>query len=277
MATYRSGIGLDGEVPATKLMLLKRRPLGVRAVTNPEAAFGADDPEAMEDARAAIPGQTRSLDRVVSLLDFEDFGRAYPGIGKARTTRLWDGRREIVHLTVASATGQEPATDLLTQLGGALRQSADPSVRSIQVQGAQILSFGAWLDVTVDGDNAEAVLAAVESALLAQFTFEVRDFGQAVLQAELIAIAHGIEGVVSVVVRELIALPDDDSAGGNAEGEALAARAAARELPEAPAPISLTAQNARADPTAPLDQRFTAAQLLLPHPTWGFLIAEAGS
>ncbi len=46
-----------------------------------------------------------TLDRIVSLRDFEDFARAFAGIGKAQATWLWDGERRLVHLTVAASNG----------------------------------------------------------------------------------------------------------------------------------------------------------------------------
>lgn len=275
VAKYRAGIGTDGALDARKLSLLKRRPLGVRAVVNPEATWGAEDPETLEGARAAVPATTRALGRVVSVRDFEDYARAYPGIGKASATRLWDGEREVVHLTVAASTGDEPTDDQVEQLLGSLREVGDPTVRAIEVQPYEVVWFATWLDVTVDGDAA-TVLAAVEAALVAAFAFEARDFGQPVRAAELQSVAHAVDGVVSVVVRELTTLPDDTD-GENPDGEALAARAAARELPAEAAPTHLAAAAAAADPEAPPADRFTAAQILLPHPTWGFALTEASS
>ena len=76
-ATYRSGTGLAGEVGAGALTLLKTRPYGIRAVTNPLPAGGAEDPEALEDARTNAPVTVLTLDRIVSLRDYEDFARAF--------------------------------------------------------------------------------------------------------------------------------------------------------------------------------------------------------
>ena len=44
-ASYRSGLGQSGNVPAQSLVMLQTRPLGVVAVTNPLAASGGTDPE----------------------------------------------------------------------------------------------------------------------------------------------------------------------------------------------------------------------------------------
>ena len=69
-ATYRSGIGLQGEVGAGTLTLLKKRPFGVRSVTNPLAADGAEDPEtfAKRAGQCAAHGQNAGSHRLTARL-----------------------------------------------------------------------------------------------------------------------------------------------------------------------------------------------------------------
>jgi predicted phage baseplate assembly protein len=86
-ATYRKGLGLAGMVNAEQLSLLLTRPLGVRTVTNPHAASGAADPESMQEIRRNTPLAVLTLERVVSLQDYEDFARTFAGIAKAMATR----------------------------------------------------------------------------------------------------------------------------------------------------------------------------------------------
>ncbi|MCQ6513323.1 hypothetical protein NPN18_26520, partial [Vibrio parahaemolyticus] len=73
---YRKGIGLGGLVGENKLSQLMTRPLGVKGVTNPLAAEGAQDLERLADARRNAPLAVLTLGRVVSLQDYEDFARA---------------------------------------------------------------------------------------------------------------------------------------------------------------------------------------------------------
>jgi hypothetical protein len=47
------------------------------------------------------------------------------------------------------------------------------------------------------------VLAVVEQALRAQFSFDVRAFGQPVMLSEVIAVIHAVPGVVAVDVNKL--------------------------------------------------------------------------
>src|SRR6185437_15982496 len=65
-ATYRTGIGLSGNVAAGSLSLLQSRPPGLRGVTNPLPASGAADPQNIADARSNAPLTVLTLDRIVS-------------------------------------------------------------------------------------------------------------------------------------------------------------------------------------------------------------------
>src|SRR6185295_6720744 len=85
-AKYRVGIGLEGMLAANQLNLLMSRPLGLKEVTNPTPPTGAEDPEKLDQARENAPLTVLTLERIVSLPDFEDFSRAFGGIGKAQAT-----------------------------------------------------------------------------------------------------------------------------------------------------------------------------------------------
>ena len=209
-ATYRSGIGPDGEVAAGRLTLLAKRPLGVRSVTNPVAATGSAAPEAMRDARRNAPRTVLTFDRIVSLQDFEDFARTFAGIGRAQAQALWDGQHHLVYLTVADAKGR-PLTATSTtykSLRDAIDRARDPG------QPVRIADFDSRffnLDALIRVDrrhNLEQVRAAVEAALRVAFAFEARAFGQAVTAAEVIQVIQRQTGVVAVDLNKLY-LTDD--------------------------------------------------------------------
>ena len=198
LATYRSGIGLDGEVGADALTLLKTRPYGIRSVTNPLPASGAEDPEALEDARTNAPVTVLTLDRIVSLRDYEDFARAYAGIGKARATAVWTGETEVVHLTVADASGDPVADPLLSTLRAAVDGARDP-LRPVVIAPYRPLVFFVEARLLVDDAHVWGdVAAAVEAALLDAFAFERRGFAQPATAAEVVEVAHGVSGVRAV-------------------------------------------------------------------------------
>ncbi len=204
-AVYRTGIGLPGLVGENRIALLATRPLGVKSVTNPVPATGAADPEARDQARRNAPMTVLTLDRVVSLRDFEDFARSFSGIGKARARMLWAGGRQLVHLTVAGVDGAAvaPGSALDKNFREALDRLRDP-FQSLVVETYEHLLFRVRLKVSVNPDYLrETVLAGVEAALRGAFSFEARDFGQSVFLSEVMAVAQGVAGVVYVDVDAL--------------------------------------------------------------------------
>ncbi len=204
-ATYRFGIGKGGEVGADSLTLLKKRPFGVRSVTNPVAASGAADPEKLENARQNAPLTVLTLDRIVSLRDFEDFARAFAGIGKAQAVSVWNGESSLVHITVADDSGDPVSDEVMGKLKSAIDNARDPSV-AVKLDNYELLTFR--LEATVQYDAAhltEKVQSAIEGALHDAFSFDKRNFGQPVTAAEIISIIHQVEGVIAVDLDALYA------------------------------------------------------------------------
>lgn len=204
-ANYRKGSGTAGLVKAGQLSLLMTRPLGVKAVTNPEDATGATDPEVLDDARRNAPLTVLTLDRVVSLQDYEDFTRAFAGIAKALATWTWSGQVRGVFVTVAGPNGAAVPDGSLTykNLLSAIQKAGDPYV-PLRVQTYRPAFFKLAARVKVDSDyQTDQVLAAVEKALRSAFSFDARAFGQPVTQSEVIAIMQAVAGVVAVDLYKL--------------------------------------------------------------------------
>lgn len=201
-AKYRKGIGAGGNVKAGALAQLLDRPLGVKGVSNPIDASGGVDPESEEAARASMPLGVRTLDRAVSLLDYEDFARAFTGVTKANAVVLpLRGGRTIV-VTVAFDGGER-----LADLADALRKHGDPRVQ-VQVLEGTTATFRLGLTVAVDPAYEEdAVLSGVETALRKAYAFEVRGLTQPVFLSEIVAAAHTVAGVLAVDVDSLYTGP----------------------------------------------------------------------
>jgi len=203
--TYRKGIGLEGNVKAGQLTVLMTRPLGVRSVTNPLEASEADDRESLADVRRNAPLTVLTLDRTVSLQDYEDFARAFAGIAKALATWTWDGRTRRVCITVAGPDGAEvkPGSATSTNLLAALAKAGDPYV-TVQVRSYRNVLFRFAGKVKVyEDDRWEKVLAHIEQAVRAEFSFEARAFGQPVMLSEIIAVMQAVPGVLAVDVGAL--------------------------------------------------------------------------
>ncbi len=199
-ATYRSGIGLDGNIGVDRLSLLKTRPMGIIEVTNPIPATGAAAPESLEEARIKAPSTVRTLDRIVSLQDFEDFARSFAGIGKAQAIELWHEETQLVHITIASANGAEvlQESNLYTNLIAAINLARDP-LQKVQIDSYARLLFNLEAKLLLDPRyQAEMIKEKVRAALNSTFTFERRQFGQAVTASKVVEIIQNIEGIIAV-------------------------------------------------------------------------------
>jgi predicted phage baseplate assembly protein len=209
-ATFRKGIGLEGNVKAGQLSLLMTRPLGVKGVTNPLAATGSENPESREQARQNAPLTVLTLDRIVSLQDYEDFARAYAGIAKALATWTWNTQVRGVFVTVAGPEGNTVDEDspLYNNLLSAMQKVSDPYI-SLRVKSYRQALFRLAGRVKINPDYLpEKVLVAVKEALRSHFSFERRQFGQGVTLSEVMALMQAVEGVIAVDIDKLYRFGD---------------------------------------------------------------------
>jgi hypothetical protein len=213
-AIYRNGIGSGGNVQAGKITLLQTRPLGVRAVINPLPATGGADKENRDQARDNAPIGVSALDRLVSIQDYADFTRTFAGIGKAASRRLSDGKRELVHVTIAGADDIpiDPTSDLFQNLVSALRQFGDPSLPiEVQLRELKVLILSANVKLSPDYQW-ELVVIEIRTTLLDVFGFQKRALGQPVFLSEVISTIQNIEGVAYVDVVAFGAVPEKKAA-----------------------------------------------------------------
>ncbi|MBW4659731.1 MAG: putative baseplate assembly protein [Drouetiella hepatica Uher 2000/2452] len=199
-STYRSGIGLDGNLQAEQLSLLKTRPLGISEVINPLPATGGAPRESLTEAQVNAPATVRTLDRIVSIRDFEDFAQGFAGIGKAQAVPLWNGETQQVHITVAGVQGNEVLKDsnLYTKLVEAIDNARDP-IQQVQVDSYERLLFNLEARLLLDlRYEAKVVTEKIRQTLQNTFAFEKRKFGQDVTSSEVIAAVQSVEGVIAV-------------------------------------------------------------------------------
>jgi predicted phage baseplate assembly protein len=199
-ATYRKGLGAAGNVAAESLTQPTQRPLGMKGVSNPLPAEGGTDPEDAELARQSMPLMTRTLGRAVSLLDYEDFARAFSGIAKARAQVLQLSFGPTIAITIAGSGGVviSPDSPIWINLAAALADNGDPHVAvRLLAHRPGTFRIGLWVKCNPDFES-RLVLREVEAALRARFSFDARSLGQPVQQSELIAAAQGVRGVVAV-------------------------------------------------------------------------------
>ena len=205
-ARYRKGIGREGLLEARQLSQLMSAPLGVKGAVNPQATTGAADPEALADARDNAPLTVLTLDRAVTLRDYEDFARAFIGVAKALATWTWDGLERRVLITISGPDGDEIAEtgDTFIHLATALARAGDPFV-SFTVKSFRPATFRLVVRLKVDEPThvREVVHTAVEAALRQRFSFGARSFAQPVVLSEVIAVIQDVDGVVAVDVDKL--------------------------------------------------------------------------
>jgi len=205
-ATYRKGMGTGGNVDARQLSLLLTRPAGVRGATNPLPASGGTDPEPGDSIRRNAAVTIMTMDRVVSLKDYGDFAAAFAGVAKAMASPwIWSGHARGVFLTVAGPGGADLSSDGSTyaNLLAAIRKAGGSHV-PVRMQSYRKAFFRLSGTVTVAADQqVDAVIAAVEAALRARFSFEARSFGQPVDLSEVVAVMQAVPGVIAIDLDEL--------------------------------------------------------------------------
>jgi predicted phage baseplate assembly protein len=196
-ARYRVGLGRAGNVAGGRITQLTTRPLGVSGVDNPLPATGGADRDDASLLRRNIPLRVTAFDRLVSVPDYEDFARARAGIGRASARRLFNGTRQIVHLTVAGADdiALQEDSDIVTTLRTSLAEYGDASSPTeVAVREAVLLVISANIRVHPD-HSWEIVEPAVRAALVDRLGFKRRELGQPAYLSEVLATAQAVPGV----------------------------------------------------------------------------------
>ena len=201
-ARYRVGIGTAGNLDANKFTILPKRPLGIKNVTNPLKADGGSDPESLDDARRNAPRTVLTMDRIVSLSDFQNFAQGFAGIGKATSYIISIGGSETVLIAIASSIGDKVSdfSEVYVNLVTAIESHKDPSSRFV-VRSFKPRQFRVKAKILVSEDREiKDIMKIVKAGLQDAFSFKMRDFGQEVTLSEVVSIIQKIEGVQAVKI-----------------------------------------------------------------------------
>ncbi|MCL8009824.1 putative baseplate assembly protein [Streptomyces sp. AS02] len=208
-ARYRFGTGKAANVAADRVTQPLTRPLGVTQVTNPRPAKGGADADGPGLTRRTIPLAVSALDRLVSESDYEDFSRSRAGIGRASARELFDGRRRVLHVTVAG-TDDVPIdgdSDTLRALRGALTEYGDINI-PVRVDVRELVLLLVAAKVKVAPDHAwEIVEPRLRQALLHRLGYEGRELAQPARLSDVLATAHSVPGVDYVDVDVFTGVP----------------------------------------------------------------------
>ncbi|GHC80871.1 putative baseplate assembly protein [Streptomyces violaceochromogenes] len=208
-ARYRFGTGKAANMPADRVTQPLTRPLGVTAVTNPRPVTGGADADGPGLTRRTVPLAVSALDRLVSEADYEDFARSRAGIGRAAARELFDGRRRVLHVTVAGTDDVPiaPDSDTLTALRAALTEYGDPGL-PVRVDGREpVLLLIAAKVKTAPDHSWQYVEPRLRQALLHRLGFEGRELGRPARLSEVLATAHTVPGVDYVDVDVFTGVP----------------------------------------------------------------------
>ncbi|WP_367324319.1 putative baseplate assembly protein [Streptomyces sp. HUAS ZL42] len=206
-ARYRFGTGRAANVAAERVTQPLTRPLGVTAVTNPRPATGGSDADGPGLTRRTIPLAVSALDRLVSPSDYEDFARSRAGIGRAAARELFDGRRRVVHVTVAGTDDVPIGEETLRPLRAALTEYGDPGL-PVRADARELVLLLVAAKVKTAPDHAwEIVAPRLRQALLRRLGYEGRELGRPARLSELLATAHTVPGVDHVDVDVFTGVP----------------------------------------------------------------------
>ena len=173
--------------------------LGVNEVTNPLPSSGAEDPEITDNARNNAPLTILTMDRIVSLKDYESYTNGFAGIEKAQANIVWDGEKRIIHLTIAGINGCSITkdSDIYINLVKSINSSRH-SDQKVIIEPFSELKFNLSAKILVDDKYiTENVFSEIRKCLTDEFSFNRRSFGQAVSSSEVIAAIQKVDGVIA--------------------------------------------------------------------------------
>jgi len=133
MARYRTGVGAYGPLKEETTVQAGSKLKGVDKIHLPGTVSGGCEAEVGENAKEAAPGKIQSLDRLVSLRDFETEVLGIAGVSKAK------GRWELIYnvpsivLTVLMDTGRDREIDQVRSIMASYNRSRGPQRFPINV------------------------------------------------------------------------------------------------------------------------------------------------
>lgn len=207
-ATYRVGGGTEGEVGPGEIDTLLGSIRGVRAVEGAgSTANGADQPTE-RDLRRQAPSRARAMGRVVALGDAADLALAFPGVSHSVA---WMGAPP-----PGTAAGPGAVVAVLRRGSGGIRAALDSELQALSshldsrrdvtipmsVVSAELVTV--TVTVTVTGDPVFST-STIEARLIEALTdpggvlaAQNRALGQPLDRSDVIAVIHGVEGVIGI-------------------------------------------------------------------------------
>jgi hypothetical protein len=219
-AKFRTGTGAYGPLKPEKKVQGGARLEGLDKIQMPGVSAGGSAPEDGDNAREAAPPKFQSLDRLVSLADFESEALAISGV--TRATSSWELQENVaaVYITILMETGREAEIGAVEQVIAGYNLCRGPHRFPVIIREGRLQYVR--VDVTYALDptyREEEVTAAIQQALgvtnLASavgaetegvnrrglFSLRRRRFGEAEYAKRIAAAVQNVAGVVWAIVN----------------------------------------------------------------------------
>lgn len=197
---YRVGGGALGNVGPGTLTTLDSTITGVISVTNTSAAYGGQDAETLDQIRVAAPQALISLNRAVTLADYEALSKKVVGVSKAKAL---SAVYSSVTLYVAPLGGGLDSSEQPIYLSAPGRTAVQnflstrvPAPTTVTLADPTYVKIDITLDLVVAPQyNRATVDAAVKQAILATLAFDAVDFGYRVTVGKTFSAINSVIGV----------------------------------------------------------------------------------
>lgn len=217
VARYRTGVGAHGVLQEGATVQAGARLDRLEKIHLSGVVGGGDDPESGDHAREAAPGKVQSLDRLVSLQDFESETLAIPGV--AKVAARWDLVEQVptMVLTVLMKTGREQELEEIRQTLARYNRCRGPQRFPIQVDAGARKYLQVVAEVALDPTlRQELVFKAIKEALglageessgvdgsRGLFALGQRRFGQPEYATRIAGVIQNVPGVLWARVKGL--------------------------------------------------------------------------
>lgn len=215
-ADYRIGDALAGNVAREAIAYVVFRTTAVSGAKlkprNPLPAQGGTAPETLAAARLAAPRAFRStLVRAITAEDYAQLAQSDPAVQRANARLVWTGSWYEADVAIDPYGTEEASAALCERIARRL-ECFRRAGHDLHVRPARYVPLAVKLALCVEpGHLASHVAAAVRAVLVGRrgdgrpafFHPDALTFGRDIQASDLVAAAHGVEGVQSVLVVEL--------------------------------------------------------------------------
>ena len=197
---YRVGGGEIGNVGPGTLTTMDSTVVGVVSVTNVNAATGGQDAETLDQIRVNAPAALISLNRAVTLTDYEALAKKVPGVAKAKAV---SAVYSSVTLYVAPLGGGLDASGTPIYLTSTAKLAVSnylatriPAPTTVTLADPTYVQIDVTITLVVAPQyNQKAIEAAVKAAITAFLTYDAVDFGERVTLGGLFTAINSVIGV----------------------------------------------------------------------------------